>query len=613
MGTMQGRSCREQAMRRTECRRSTRSIFSLVSTPIVNDFPGLPAQAPNQAEPIHRNGWAIRRAPQQGCHGIRGRASQHRINAPHARHRAMRDNRENAALDRATDACRVVKRRGMEQQAGMGEARPYPAVAPTVPDALALHAERSPDAPALMSETRTVSWADLHDATSGLARELRGLGVGQADRVAFLCRTPMPLDDLVTALGMMSACAVVMVDAALPLPARRRIIERLRPLAIVSPTDRDSSGLAIPCWTVAGGSGLSGANPIPGRTRALSQGPVSSDTALVLSSSGTTAEPKLIPIRHESLMLIAALITGHFGLTAADRMLHHFPAHSAPLGFSAIPLHAGGVTLIPERATASGFPAATISASFAPTWTAATPARLASLGDHLAGSAVSLRFAISIGAAATDANIVSINRGLGVPVADLYGSTEAFGVAIDGAITSQMRIADDRGESPPPGESGEFQATGPMVFSGYLDDPALNADAFTADGWFRTGDLGRIEPDGRLSVLGRLTEQINRGGLKIAPLEIEAAMLAHPNVAEAAAFAIPHPTLGQEAGLAIVTHPGAAISQREIRRWLLERLPAAKLPRSIITLDALPLTATGTVRRRDLAAMAAGAGPASGG
>jgi acyl-coenzyme A synthetase/AMP-(fatty) acid ligase len=480
-----------------------------------------------------------------------------------------------------------------------------PASTRTIPDAIAHHAHLRPDAPALVSERRTMTWQELNDATSSLARTLRDLGVTPRDCIAFHCTTPMTLDDLVTAFGIMSACAIVRVDSTHPLPERRRIIERLAPLAIVSPADRDPSGLPLPCWTVSDGARLSGADPVPGRAPAQNERPAPGDAAVILTSSGTTAESKLIPVRQERLMVLAASVSERFDIGPADRMLHMYPPPFGMFAFTAVPLHSGGVTIISEQAEESA--QLGLASWQAPTWTAGSPSRLAILADHMAatvpGSATSFRFVLSVGAAATDANIASIARGLRTQRVDFYASTESFFMAVDRTITARLRIGNDRGAGLPPGEIGEIQVRGPLVFSGYLDDPELTAAAFTADGWFCTGDAGRIESDGRLTVLGRLVEQINRGGLKIAPLEIENAIVAHPDVLEAAAFAIPHPTLGQDAGLAIVARPGAALTNREIRRWLLDRLPAAKVPRSIHTLEALPLTATGKVQRRALAAL----------
>jgi thioesterase domain-containing protein len=135
--------------------------------------------------------------------------------------------------------------------------------------------------------------------------------------------------------------------------------------------------------------------------------------------------------------------------------------------------------------------------------------------------------------------------------------------------------------------------------SGYLDAPELNQAAFI-EGWFRTGDIGSLDGDGFLSLHGRLSELINRAGEKIAPAEIESALLRHPAIAEAAAFAIPHPRLGEDVAVAIIPHPGAQTTPAELRQFLQRELASFKIPRRILTLDQLPKGATGKVQRRRL-------------
>jgi acyl carrier protein len=137
------------------------------------------------------------------------------------------------------------------------------------------------------------------------------------------------------------------------------------------------------------------------------------------------------------------------------------------------------------------------------------------------------------------------------------------------------------------------------VISGYLDAPELNQAAFR-EGWFRTGDIGSLDPDGFLSLLGRLSEIINRGGEKIAPAEVESALLSHPAIAEAAAFASAHPRLGDDVAAAVIPHPGAQVTPAELRKFLQPKLASFKIPRHILYLDQLPKGATGKIQRRQL-------------
>jgi acyl-CoA synthetase (AMP-forming)/AMP-acid ligase II len=148
---------------------------------------------------------------------------------------------------------------------------------------------------------------------------------------------------------------------------------------------------------------------------------------------------------------------------------------------------------------------------------------------------------------------------------------------------------------------GEIVIRGPTLFPGYLDDAEANAAAFLADGWFRTGDVGYCDEDGFLYLTGRLDEQINRGGDKIAPVEVDRVLLGHPAVAEAAVFGVPDARLGEDIIGAVVFRPGMTATARELRRWMLDRLSFYKTPRRIWMMERLPRTATGKVRRRELA------------
>ena len=148
---------------------------------------------------------------------------------------------------------------------------------------------------------------------------------------------------------------------------------------------------------------------------------------------------------------------------------------------------------------------------------------------------------------------------------------------------------------------GEVVVRGTNIIRGYVDDPAADAEAFTGDGWFRTGDVGSLDEDGYLFLKGRLKEVINRGGQKIAPQEVEKALLAHPAVVEAAAFAVPDGRLGEAVGAAVVLRPGWVVGEGGLRAFAAERLSAYKTPARVVVVDRLPTGPTGKPRRVGLA------------
>src|SRR5439155_7517609 len=162
----------------------------------------------------------------------------------------------------------------------------------------------------------------------------------------------------------------------------------------------------------------------------------------------------------------------------------------------------------------------------------------------------------------------------------------------------QIGIMDEGQAMLPSGVHGEVVIQGPSVTDGYANNAEANAKSFTA-GWFRTGDQGTLGPEGYLTLIGRLKEMINRGGEKIAPREIDDALLQHPAVGEAVAFGCPHPTWGEEVAAAVVRKGEA--SEKEIIAFARERLADYKVPKKLYIVDQIPRTATGKIQRRTVA------------
>jgi acyl-CoA synthetase (AMP-forming)/AMP-acid ligase II len=157
----------------------------------------------------------------------------------------------------------------------------------------------------------------------------------------------------------------------------------------------------------------------------------------------------------------------------------------------------------------------------------------------------------------------------------------------------------------PPSTRGEVVVRGPTVIDGYADNPEANAASFV-DGWFRTGDEGYLDDDGYLFLTGRIKEQINRGGEKISPLEVEEALLGHPSVSEAAVFAIPDTKLGEDVGAVVVLaadtpEPEQLPTEADLREYLRGRLAAFKVPRTIVLRAEIPKGPTGKVQRVGMA------------
>ena len=163
----------------------------------------------------------------------------------------------------------------------------------------------------------------------------------------------------------------------------------------------------------------------------------------------------------------------------------------------------------------------------------------------------------------------------------------------------EIKVVDDAGQPLPAGEMGELWIKSPSALDGYLNDPELTHETLV-DGWFKTGDLATISADGLVRIVGRKRERILRGGYSVFPQEIEAVLLSHPAVAEAAVVGLPHPVLEEEVAAFVSLKQGMTASAEELSAYCQGRLAAYKYPRQIHILTALPRGVTGKVQKAEL-------------
>ncbi len=339
--------------------------------------------------------------------------------------------------------------------------------------------------------------------------------------------------------------------------------------------------------------------------------------ALLLHTSGTTSKPKGVPIRQRNLAASARAIAATYGLSASDASHCAMPLfHVHGLVASTLAtLASGGGVIAPRRFSASAFWAEC--ATHGATWYSAVPtihrillSRAEDGSDEHAGHG--LRFARSCSSALPGPLMQAFEERFGLPLVEAYGMTEAAhqmasnplppGERRAGSVGrptgTEVAILDDEWRPLPGGAVGEVCVRGPGVVDSYRANPEATAASFR-DGWFRTGDSGSLSPDGYLSLAGRIKELINRGGEKISPHEIEDALLGHPEVVEAVAFAVPDDKYGEAVGAVVVTR--SPVAGDELRAHCSERLAAFKVPVRVHVLDAIPKGPTGKVQRRLLA------------
>jgi len=160
-------------------------------------------------------------------------------------------------------------------------------------------------------------------------------------------------------------------------------------------------------------------------------------------------------------------------------------------------------------------------------------------------------------------------------------------------------VIDNKGVEVPHGETGEIVIRGHNVMKGYLRRPEATAAAIR-DGWFHTGDLGRVDRDGFFWIVGREKDVIIRGGYNVYPREIEAVLYEHPAVADAAVIGLPHADLGEEVGAAVVLKPGSTTTAEELRDYVKRQVAAYKYPRRVWVVDTLPKGPTGKILKREI-------------
>jgi acyl-CoA synthetase (AMP-forming)/AMP-acid ligase II len=276
-------------------------------------------------------------------------------------------------------------------------------------------------------------------------------------------------------------------------------------------------------------------------------------------------------------------------------------------------LATGGTVVVPGRFSPLSF--WRVARDHHVTWYSAVPTlhqlllARAEPGSSRPEGAERLRFIRSGSASLAPQVMHDLEAAFGAPVLESYGMTEAAHQMASNPLPPAARkpgsvgpgtgvaisTMDAEGRHLKQGERGEVIIKGATVIRGYENDPEANAASFV-DGWFRTGDEGYLDEDGYLTLVGRIKELINRGGEKISPREIDEVLLAHPAVAEAVTFGVPHPTWGEEVVAAVVLREPT--SRSELLAYCRERLADFKRPKQIHIVEAIPRTATGKVQRR---------------
>lgn len=320
------------------------------------------------------------------------------------------------------------------------------------------------------------------------------------------------------------------------------------------------------------------------------------DTALVLHTSGTTGRPKAVPLSHRNLTRTMHNITQTYQLSPADRTMLVMPlfhVHGLLAAFLA-PLYSGGSAIVPQGFSASQF-WEDFTRHGANWYTAVPTMHQILLKNPPPNPKPTMRFIRSCSSPLSPKVFEDLEATYNAPVLEAYAMTEAAhqmtsnplppGKRVPGCVGIghgvDVRILDAAGQEIERGGEAEICIKGENVTKGYLNNEEANRSSFTAEGYFRTGDQGKMDDEGYVTITGRIKELINKGGEKISPIELDNVMAQHPAVGEAVSFAIEDEMYGQDVGVAIVPKPGQTLKGEDLKEYMRERVAKFKVPKMV--------------------------------
>ena len=491
-------------------------------------------------------------------------------------------------------------------------------------------------APALSAPGRApLSFGALRTLIGDTLAALNGIGIGRNDRVAIV----LPNGPEMAACFI--ACASGVTSAPLN-PAYRAdefefYLSDLNAKALIVEQGSTSPAVAVArklgvrlielLPQADAGAGAFELELKPGAPAAHGGYAQPDDISMVLHTSGTTSRPKIVPLSQRNLAASAQNIRDTLQFRPDDCGLNIMPLfhiHGLIAGVMA-PLAAGSQVFCTPGFNALKFFGWMDEAK--PTWFTAVPTMHQAIASRASKNLDviqrhPLRFMRSSSSSMPPQVIREAEALFGAPLVESYGMTEATHQmasnplppaarkpgTVGVAAGPEMAIMAEDGTLLPRGtgieNTGEIVIRGANVTAGYESNDKANAEAFTSaehGGWFRTGDQGVMDPEGYISITGRLKEIINRGGEKVSPREVDEILMDHPAVAQVVCFGMPHPKLGEEVAACVVLREGQAATERELQAFVSQRAADYKVPKKILFMEEIPKGATGKLQRIGLA------------
>ena len=472
----------------------------------------------------------------------------------------------------------------------------------------------------IQNDGSTVSYADVLTTAETITSALRALGVTDLDHVAFsVPRSPL---GIIGFLGISGAAICCPLNPRLKEIEYEGFFQTVRPnlLVAASPSGADLAAArqGIPVATLAPDGRLS--LQTDGEFQTAATADRGERYALFLRTSGTTGMAKNVLLTHSNILAAGTTIQQAFDLGTQDLCLNLMPTHHVhgliSAGISS--LIAGSAAICAESFSVESFNE--IFEQWQPTWFTGSPAMHIALREYYRqrGSRPNnprLRFFRSSSAPLPASVIGDLEEQFQAPLIETYGLTETASMictnplppavrklgSVGLARGAEMKIVDDDGQEVAVGTTGEIVVRGPSVINQYGAPTLKGGDAFFDD-WLRTGDLGSVDKDGYFFITGRRKELIKRGGMSVYPVEVDNVILMDQRVSEVVTFSVPHPTLGEEVVSAVVVSESKAVTGRDLRDPLFDKLSSYKIPAEIYVVDSLPKTEAGKINRIDLAA-----------
>ena len=484
-------------------------------------------------------------------------------------------------------------------------------------------AERHGPRPALKLDAEAITYAELEAASARVAGLLRARGLNAGDRVGIML--PNVPEFAMVYYGVLRAGGVV-VPMNVLLKEREvafylgdpqaRVVFAWHEFADAAEAGAAEAGADV---IVVGGGEFEGllAAAEPAAAVADRRG---DDTAVILYTSGTTGTPKGAELTHAGLArnVDVLLAQNMFALEPQDVVFGALPlfhAFGQACSLNATISAGACLALLPRFDAAK---ALALLESERVTVFEGVPTMYSALLNHPARERAdfsALRLCVSGGAALPVEVLHGFEAAFGCQVLEGYGMSEtspviafnhadrerkagSIGTPIAGV---EIRLVDDARNDLAPDLAGEIAVRGHNVMKGYWQRPDATAEAIDADGWFYTGDIGRVDADGYYFIVDRKKDMIIRGGYNVYPREIEEVLYEHTAVAEAAVIGIPHPALGEEVAAAVALKPNADVTVDELRDFVKRRVAAYKYPRELWLTSELPKGPTGKVLKRKIA------------